>query len=508
MNQGSPVRHLWRIACRYRRYWLLPVVGSVCAACGWWVWHEPTWQATQGLILRDITSLEDADLGRFPDGESRKIAQEMVLELARRPEVAEAALLAVGPSHSAPYPNGKPTTAQIDALVDSVKVVAPKGAEFGRTDLIYLSVKDRSPRRARQLAAALTTAVDLELRQLRRQQAASLVAELTQVESVAANELQRATEELVELEEQAGPDLGELRVLTQAGSGEGVVRQLLVNLDNDRRAAQIRLERQRNLLAFLEEAKEQPEVILSAPSALFELQPSLGGLKEGLTQAQLRYAQLKGQYAGAHPKLRAAEATVREVRERLKQALHSAETALAQDVHINESQLRLLEQRRDALLERSERIARLRAPYAARIENVRQATAVLQEVRKNLAEAKGRLQAAEDASLITRVGRPTTPTDPTGPRPAVVLLAALLGGLFLGLGNLVLMVPTDAWPGRAELEPPLAALRTPTPAVDPSPPDTPSSPTTVPSTTELVVTGAAPLSDATGADAHFSSPLL
>ncbi len=443
MKQVSPLRQIIRFAVTHRYYWFLPLAGSIAAATCWTVWHKPTWEASQGLIIRDVTSLENADLGRFPDGESRKIAQEMVLELARRPEVARATLLAVGPPAGETFPHGQPTRDQQDSLADGVKVTAPKGAEFGRTDLIYLSVKDHSPARARQLATALTTAVDHELRQLRKQQAASLVAELTQVESVAKQALERATAELVELERQAGPDLGELRVLTQAGSGEGVVRQLLVNLDNDRRAVQIKLERQRNLLQFLSEAQRKPEVILSAPNALFELQPSLGGLKQGLTRSQLQLAQLKGQYAEAHPKVQAATATVREVRERLRQALESAATALAQDVHLNESQLALLEDRRQQLLRRSERIAKLRAPYAARMENVRQATLVLQEVRKNLSEARGRLQAADDTSLITRVGKPATGNQPTGPQAAVVLLAAVVGGLLLGAGNLALMLPTS-----------------------------------------------------------------
>ena len=503
MNDHSLIRHVWRVLIAYRYYWLLPVLGATGAAAAWTFWHKPTWKASQGLILRDVTSLQDADLGRFPDGEARKIAQEMVLELARRPEVARAALRDVGVPAAPGKRSSEPTRQQVEELVDSVTVTAPKGAEFGRTDLIYLSVTARSPQRARALAEALTAAVDRELRKLRRQQAASLVAELTQVESVARAELQSATEQLVEIEKQAGPDLGELRVLTASGSGEGVVRQLLVNLDDDRRAAQIKLERQRNLLKFLQDAQEQPEVILSAPSALFELQPSLGGLKQGLTQAQLRYAELRGQYTPAHPKLRAAEATVREVRERLKQALQSAATALAQDVHINESQLELLEQRRQMLLERSERIARLRAPYAARIENVRQATLVLQEVRKSLAEAKGRLQAADDTSLITRVGDPTTPTRPNGPKAAVVLLAAIAGGLLVGAGNLFLFVPPRELTPNKTVSPtsPNATGEISNGSqaphvVDPAFPES-----------EVVVAGAAPFPASTVSEAYSSSPL-
>jgi succinoglycan biosynthesis transport protein ExoP len=199
--------------------WFLPTVGMTLAAYA--VLRQPKWQATQALLIRDEAGKNQSRLGRFDSVDTMKTAPETILEVARNESVAGAALRTLGRpkrhSKRKPWP-GKD---DIKDLQDEISVAAPKGAEFGRTEVIYLAVRGDSADEAIRRNKAVCRQLDFQLAKLRQSRAQSLVDELVQTVGLAKAEVDKAGTLLQAMEATVGPDLGELRKLNDAIGGEG-----------------------------------------------------------------------------------------------------------------------------------------------------------------------------------------------------------------------------------------------------------------------------------------------
>src|SRR5690606_72267 len=134
----------------------------------------PAWEATQALVVRDEAMGAEVRPGKFQQPDDMKAAQETVLELARSRAVLRAALADVGPGREHDPTKPWPSAEAIAALADSVKLAPPKGAEFGKTEVFYLSVKAETPARALKLTEAICRHLQLRSRELRDQKAQSL----------------------------------------------------------------------------------------------------------------------------------------------------------------------------------------------------------------------------------------------------------------------------------------------------------------------------------------------
>ena len=81
----------------YRWLWLLPTLLLPLAALGYARLRPAVWEASQGLLLRDDALANQGRQVRFDGGESRKAAQETILEMLRNRQVVASALAAIGP---------------------------------------------------------------------------------------------------------------------------------------------------------------------------------------------------------------------------------------------------------------------------------------------------------------------------------------------------------------------------------------------------------------------------
>jgi len=102
--------------------------------------HRPDWQATQAMLIRDVAIASISVPGQFLDADSRKAAQEMVVELANSPPVVASALKRMGTPAQRDNPNW-PTTREVEEVARKIEIRAPQGAEFGSTEMFYLLVQ-------------------------------------------------------------------------------------------------------------------------------------------------------------------------------------------------------------------------------------------------------------------------------------------------------------------------------------------------------------------------------
>lgn len=439
-----------RFAQSLRRHWPMwvgPLVLATFAAATYACFRAPRWQATQALVVRDETSGDEATPGRFADAEAMQTTLETLAEIAQNPSVMRAALELLGPPEEGDSADW-PSAGDVEHFQSGVACVAPRGAEFGKTEVVHLQVLAESRERALVFVDKLAGQIDARWQAVRQAKAHSVIQELTRAAELAQADLDASTAELETMEKEVGSDLGELRSLNSAASGDSNLRQTLSQVKSELRAAETAHEtllKQQELLAALH---ADPASLAATPNTVLESQVSLRQLKEGLVEAQLRTAALLGDLSGEHPRVKASIAAEEEVREKLQRELTLSLTAIRSDLSVGEARIASLQRQLATADERLKRLSSLRARYSNLVEQVQQHSQVMEKARGELADARARHSAAATVSLLTRLDSPHADDHPVGPGGGVILGAGMLGGLLIGLGLVFLKSSPPSQYGR------------------------------------------------------------
>lgn len=428
-----------------RRGWWLgsTIAGGALALLYALFVHQPKWEARQLLSIREEAASglsRDGRPGRFDGLDSMKTAQETVLELAHSRAVVVAALTEIGPragKTSAAWPSSR----DVEKAQAAIKINAPNGAEFGKTEVFYLLVRDPDRERAIEFSRALASQLDERLQMLRDRKASSLVEELTRAEVLAQNDLDVATERLIALERQAGSDFAELRLLTEFVGGESNLRTAITGAKNDLRQASVLKRNYQQLSRLLHAAENDPGQLLAAPNELLASQPALQRLKDGLIESQLAAARLQGTMTEQHPLVYAAALAQTAIRKNMHREIAVAIRGIEAELELAEGRIAALNEQLADAEGSMDRLTELRAHYANAASNVRHCDETLKKSQQDLTAARASLASAHAASLLTRLEEPYTPEDPCGPQKATLLLAGIFGGLAAGLGVVVLAPP-------------------------------------------------------------------
>jgi len=443
-NQGPAPESVWNLL--RRRWWLwvgCPVLAAV-AAVAYGVMKPPAWQASQALVLRDEAASRQ---GKFESADARKSAQEMILELARNQSVVAESLRRLGPT-AKDKAEDWPSREAIEQTQGNITIAAPKGSELGRSEVVYLSVRQTSAARAVALVDALCELVDAQLVELRKAKVGSVIAELEKSVQVARAARDQVTQQLESFEREVGGDLGDLRTLHESGMGESNLRQTVTKIKEELRQAQSQLAMQKEMGLTLAQMRDDPNQLVATPNQLLESQPALRKLKEGLIDAQLRTAQVLGKMTAEHPLAQATLAAEGRIKQDLRSELDTALAGVNADVRVSEGRVAQYEKQVAEVGSRMDRLAGLRVRYGNLVAEARQRSQVLDEAEKALAEARGAQSAARSGGMISRIDAPQTSDRPLGPGLTTIALCGGLGGLAAGFGLLVLTSPNSNRPGQ------------------------------------------------------------
>lgn len=431
MNTAPPVfADFLRLFIRHPLRWALPAVVIATAAAAYAVVKPDTWEASLTLVVRAEASGNLDGAGRFRHLTEMKTLQETLLEIAKSRAVLTAALVKAGPS--------APTAQDVDDLGDALKLVPPKGSEFGMTEVFYLKVKDTTAARAVALADAVADQMLAQFQKIRDEKARSIITELAKAVDVAREEQRETITALGKYEAGVGGDLAELRSLEQTGSGDGDVRRLTVELESEARQADLALRNLRELLAQLTSAQKDTTKLLATPNRLLESQPALRRLKDGLVDAQLRTSQLLGNMSREHPLVRASLDAENEIRTHLHAELSATVVGVEAEVAVAEKLLTDRQARLAEVHRRLDHLVSLRAEYSALFTENQQRTRQLEQAEKQLSDARAAQAGAAAAGLVSRVDTPDAGSKPQGPGKTTILLVGIVGGLLAGAGLLLL----------------------------------------------------------------------
>ncbi len=436
---AGSLRDVFSLLRAYPLRWLIPALAVAIAATVYAERRPITWEASQALMVRDEAAGTDHP-GRFRVLDDMKTVQDTIMELVKSHSVLQGALREIGPvaGRSA---DGWPSERDVATLEPAVKLSPPHGAEFGKTAVFYLQVQDADRDRAIALAAALSAQLQGRFEDLRDATSQSVIDESSKAVAVSQAALTDATRRLAEMDAAAGADLGELRILMDAPSGDSPLRRSITEMAAELRGAQTSLETNQESLALLREAQSDPGRLAAGPGKLLESQPALKRLIDGLVDAQLHRALLAGTMSDDHPQMAAARQAEAEITAHLREELGGAIRGVESDVRVAEDRVEVLQQQLVDARQRLDRLAKIRADYANLVAEVHRRDETLKGAESQLAEARASQAAAHTASLLSRIDAPQAGLFPLGPSRAAIIAAGCGGGLLAGLGVLLLTVP-------------------------------------------------------------------
>lgn len=436
--------HLLHILRDHPWHWLGPAVLIGAIAVLYAVVRPNTWAASQALIVRNEAVGNSDGPGRFNNADQMKTLQETILEVARSRPVLQSALKEVGPAGDDKLDSLWPSDDDIDTFRKSVEVTPPQGAVFGTTEIFYLTVEDKDRRRAVALTTAVCNNLQSHLKAIRDTKARSMESELVKATMLARADLEHSTAKLTKIERNAGSDLVELRVLSGSTSGESSLRRTSSDIRTELRVARTTKKANEELLDVIEAAQKDPGRLMAAPNRLFETQPSLRRLKDGLVDAQLETAKLRGNMLDSHPAVMAAVDAEKEIGRHLHNELAIAIRGLDSEIHMDTDRIALLNERLDSIEGRLVKLADVRAVYSNLVAETTHRSELLEQAQRNLSQARASKASADAVSLISRIGTPDTGSRPVGPGRATIALIGIFGGLLAGFGVLLLVVDNQA----------------------------------------------------------------
>jgi uncharacterized protein involved in exopolysaccharide biosynthesis len=436
----SPREFLQLLIKRWK-FWCLPAILVSMMGLTYALLRPNTWEAVQTLIIRNEAANNERGPGKFNQVEEMKTVQETILELARSRSVLESAMKQVGPSSDCKHPEAWPSDRDVDDFRSEVKLVPPKGAEFGKTEVFYLTVRDRDHDRALALNKAICEQLQTRFQQLRDAKAQSMVAELTKTVSLAKADLEEATERLSATEKRIGGDLAELRAMQEVGSGDSALRRSGEEIRSQLRETKSQQQTREELLSVLRAAKDDPGRLLATPNRLLESQSAIKQLKEGLVATQLKTAQLQGLRSEEHPLVKSSRQAEEQIGRHLHEELALAIRGLEVELRMDADRIKLLDEQLAKSTARQEQLAAIRATYETQVAENRHRTQLFERAEQNLSEARASHAGANAASLIGSIDLPDAGSQPVGPSRSIIALGSLVAGLMAGLGVFFLALP-------------------------------------------------------------------
>jgi uncharacterized protein involved in exopolysaccharide biosynthesis len=423
-----------RLLRTHVRWWAVPAVVFAVLAGAYSLVAPREWRATQALIVRpEAASVSEERLGKFADLSEMKTLQETILELAKSQSVVQATLREVGPPNSRQSAQW-PSELDVQGLRDDIDMRPPGGAEFGKTEVFYLSVRNSNRDRAGVLATALCKQLESRMQELRDQRALSMMAELQRTVAMADGDLASQIGRLSAFEANVGADLADLRSLNAETGGQGQVSQELQAIETERRANDSHVRENERLLKLLVAAKDDPQQLLATPNSLLVSQPAVSQLKSALVSAQIRTANLLGSREEAHPYVIAAREAETRVRQQLNNEVTVAIRGLQVEIELSADREKSLAAKYAAARDRMSHLAEGRAEYSNLVASVQNHTRLVEAARKNLADARARQAGSHSSSVISRIDGVEAGVWPSGPTRKTITAAGGVGGLLLGLG--------------------------------------------------------------------------
>ncbi len=440
-NAGVNANEVLNILAEYRWRWIIPAVLVSLGVALFALLKDDTWEVSQSIIVRNHAVSDDFEPGKFRSADPMRRAVDTIVEVCLSGHVLGAALTAVGPPPDENVDADTwPDDEAIQSLRETLSIEAPNGAEFGTTEVFFIKVTDSSRARAIALLEAVFQNLNERTQELHDERAREMLSEVEKMVALADADLQETTKKIKEIELSVGQDVACLRKLHASPGGNGEQEESFVAVDQQIMQLESQSAVNQLLLELLEAAREDPQLLRSAPPDLLATQPALGELREGLVAAALRTAALRGTFNDEAPFLKAAIREEANVRECILNELSCTIRLIKADMNLKSSRQQVLEGKRDKILARIQKLAAIRAEYTNLVNMVAHRQTALELAEGRLSEVRVQQAVARTSNSISRLDSPESGYRPIGPSRVMIALIGIAGGLFAGFGCVALTV--------------------------------------------------------------------
>ena len=419
-------QYRWRIAACVASF--VGLAACVAALTPW------TWRAGMTVWLVPQT-MESNQQGEFGYDADRRLSVQ--LENFRQVAMSDEVLRAILKRVPTGAPPGLVTADQaIQSLRKHIGIRAPKGGEFGKSEIFLVSITDEDPGRALAVAEAFRDESQKRYQHLYYQKSETLTRQAAEATNGARTSLSGAQRELRRLELKAGRDLHDLRVLVGRQSADLLLKKALLNVQGERQKVEGEVrERQKRLEAVRQAvAKLTDSGLTAVPTHLFAKDDFLSPARRRVSELTARLGTLESRFTGEYPEVQAVRRELADARKRFRQALSGFMESLGADLAARAERLAYLSKQEREHMERLERLERMRTEYAMASATVERSLERVQATGRRLAEAQEIEARSRQARLLIFVDPPKVEDQPVGPKRRNHILAGLALGLLAGVG--------------------------------------------------------------------------
>ena len=419
----------------YYKLLIVPaIIGLVLATFYAFLIMPEQWTARQSFLIRDDLSGTAFKPGRFDSEESRKSAQETILEIARRPLVVRSVLKKLGPESFMVGSNWI-SDELIEDTQEVINISAPNGAEFGKTDAIVLTASASSRDRTRKFIEILSEEIISQTNRVRAMRFESMEMETDLAYKAAIQARDEAIDRLNDLDQQLGSDFGFLSIKGSQTAGVDAIKSEILQKQDE-------LEKSEAILGALQQAFNNPETASQLPSAVLVAQPTLEKTMSKLLDLLEELHVAKGLFSDRHARVRGIEKSIEFAQQQLYDSLTGEMAGVQAGIGLKKRQIARLNDRIEKIKARLIRFSKSRSKHLALSTQVEQLSETANTAKSAWSEIQSRTKAARMVGLLT-------PTDdvaqvnsrPDGIGKKYVMLAGLIAGLMIGVGLIFAIAP-------------------------------------------------------------------
>jgi uncharacterized protein involved in exopolysaccharide biosynthesis len=322
----------------------------------------------------------------------------------------------------------------VGKLRKAITVEAPKGSDFGATQIFFVRVRDESPDRAGRLLDALLDAFQARYGELSAQQAQDLLEETTRLVDKSREDLKASEQRFDAFVGKLEGGLAELNSLGGASGGDSELRRGLTAINDRLVGAGADLKVQLAFFEQLQNARPEAGETLIVPSQLVRDYPGLQEATRELTVARSQMRDVEARSYSVLPEHQAAADRLQLVEQAYRAEVNHATLAMEREIAAKSQAVTFLSQQREDYARRLAALSNKYVEFDGLREELRQRRLIVDDAERRRSDAAhARLTAAKEV-LFSIIDGPRAGAKPVSPQRRLNIAVGLVLGLITGVG--------------------------------------------------------------------------
>jgi uncharacterized protein involved in exopolysaccharide biosynthesis len=411
-----------------------------CAGAAVVSWLQPEvfeasvqiWAQDQSPGLRGSSSYPNDSAARV------KMALTNVREVIFSRRVLESALEQCGMLNPALGDTNSTAQAERDGLVrwlsKSIRLEAPKGTDFGSSQIFFIRLRDRDAARAPQLLSAVLDSFRKRYEQLSAEQAQHLLHETSLQVTKSREKLEIAAREFDDCVISLEGGLAELNSMGGSAGGESELRRSLVQLNERLVPAEADLKVQQAFLEQLQKAQDDSNEFVNVPGTLIREYPSLEQAVRDLGTARSQLDAVAARLTPENPQYQSNEEHLHLVEQSYGQEVIRAMSAIQREIEAKFEAVTFMRSQKNIYLVRIAELTNRYVEFDGLRQELAQCRTIVADAEKRRSDAAHALLTAAQETLFATLDGPRTSTNPVSPQRKLNVAVGTLLGLITGIG--------------------------------------------------------------------------